>query len=288
MAELGQSSALIEDFESPQPTDLAIIMYTSGSTGVPKGAMISHGNLLTCLHCKIKRIGGLTGKEVYIAYLPLAHVLELICEVGLAINGVSIGYSSPFTLTDNSTAIKTGSMGDLRVLRPTVMTAVPIVLERLKKGVHDKMLLASEFKRTLFYRAFDLKLKRIQSGRSTRVIDKLLFGKINELILGGRVDTLITGGALIHRDIQVCLCKVVQGFGMTETCAGGIMQFSNEVATGEVGSPIECSEIRLVDWEEGNYRVSDKPFPRGEIWIGGDHVTLGYFKVNIYLFCFKL
>ena len=97
------------------------------------------------------------------------------------------------------------------------------------------------------------------------------------------MQTLIVGGALVNKDIQefgqVCLCRVVQAYGLTETCAGATTQFENETNTGEVGSVIECVEIRLVDWPEGNYRVTDKPNPRGEIWIGGANVTLGYYKM---------
>ena len=82
--------------------DAAIIMYTSGSTGVPKGVILTHKNMLSTLTA-IARTLNLTPvpSDVYLAFLPLAHVLELLCECTMLIYGVRLGYSTPNTLTDN-------------------------------------------------------------------------------------------------------------------------------------------------------------------------------------------
>ena len=103
---------------------------------IKQGVMISHGNLLTSLKAVIKRLGtlkidGYIRRDCYIAYLPAAHVLELCAEIGCLVNGVKIAFSSPNTISDNSTSIKQGQKGDLRILKPTIMAAVPVVLERL-------------------------------------------------------------------------------------------------------------------------------------------------------------
>lgn len=101
--------------------------------------MITHGNILVTIKSIMIRVGELSKNDTYIAYLPLAHVLELMCELIMILNGIPIGYSSPFTLADISTAIKQGQLGDLRILKPSIITCVPTVLERLSKGVKEKL-----------------------------------------------------------------------------------------------------------------------------------------------------
>ena len=103
--EAGAKEPLVRDFTEPTKNDLAVIMYTSGSTGTPKGVMISHGNLLVAIKSFLTRIGKMgvselvTDEDTYIAYLPLAHVLELTCELIGLFNGIPIGYSSPLTIS---------------------------------------------------------------------------------------------------------------------------------------------------------------------------------------------
>merc|ERR1719186_1771974 len=77
--------------------------------------------------------------DLYIAYLPLAHVLELIGESMMFMSGVAIGYSGPNTLTDKSTMIKRGQKGDATVLKPTFLFAVPLILDRIYKGVNENI-----------------------------------------------------------------------------------------------------------------------------------------------------
>uniref|UniRef100_A0A7N6BXP7 long-chain-fatty-acid--CoA ligase n=1 Tax=Anabas testudineus TaxID=64144 RepID=A0A7N6BXP7_ANATE len=124
----------------PEPSDLAVIMYTSGSTGRPKGVMIVHSNLIAGMSGQCERIPGLGPNDTYIAYLPLAHVLEMTAEISCVAYGCRIGYSSPQTLSDQSTKIKKGSKGDCSVLRPTLMAAVPKVKKLL--GGRVRMMLS--------------------------------------------------------------------------------------------------------------------------------------------------
>jgi long-chain acyl-CoA synthetase len=98
--------------------------------GNPKGVMISHGNILIITKALMKRIGSVRPDEhTYIGYLPLAHVLELVCEFTYLINGIKIGYASAQTIMDTSLGVKPGEWGDLRTLNPSLMSAVPLVYD---------------------------------------------------------------------------------------------------------------------------------------------------------------
>jgi long-chain acyl-CoA synthetase len=282
--EVGRDSNKLVQYTKPVKDDLAIIMYTSGSTGNPKGVMMSHGNLLTSLNSLIKRLGSFeVGKDIFISYLPLAHVFELCCEVGMLINGISIGYSSPLTIADTSTAIVQGEKGDLRELNPTMMAAVPIVLERFSKAVNEKLSKASVLKTILFRVAYAQKLGFMKSHLKTPLLDKILFKKISKAVLGERIRFILAAGAIlnkeVHEFVQICLCDLIQAYGLTETCGAGTIQILGQMQTEIVGSVVPCCEIRLFDWAEAGYRNTDKPNPRGEVYLGGDNITIGYYNL---------
>uniref|UniRef100_A0A8B9J4Z0 long-chain-fatty-acid--CoA ligase n=1 Tax=Astyanax mexicanus TaxID=7994 RepID=A0A8B9J4Z0_ASTMX len=266
----------------PAPSDIAVIMYTSGSTGVPKGVMISHSNLIASIAGMAERIPNLGSNDTYIAYLPLAHVLELSAEMVCVAYGCRIGYSSPQTLADQSTKIKKGSKGDTSVLQPTLMAAVPEIMDRIYKNVMMKVEEMSTLQKTLFILAYNYKMEQLAKGNSTPLCDKLVFKKVRAL-LGGRTRVLLSGGAPLsaatQRFMNICLCcPVGQGYGLTETCGAGTISQLWDYSTGRVGAPLVSCEIQLKDWAEGGYRNTDKPCPRGEILVGGPNVTMGYYK----------
>ncbi|CAF0944544.1 unnamed protein product [Didymodactylos carnosus] len=262
----------------PKPQDIAVIMYTSGSTGAPKGVLITHENIIAAMTGQKERVFPMVDLEthVYIAYLPLAHILELCCELLVYYSGVKCGYSSPQTLTDQSTAIKRGQKGDLQVLRPHLMSCVPTILDRIHKTVNEKINQANFFQRHLFYLCYKIKVKRLEEGLDSPHLDNLIFKKFNQLVLGGRVRTMLCGGAVLSEDtqrfVQAALCiTLFQGYGLTETCAGGSIADQHDISVGRAGYPLVCCEMRLENWDE------DKPNPRGEILIGGKMVAVGYF-----------
>ncbi|MBN3318550.1 ACSL4 ligase, partial [Atractosteus spatula] len=266
----------------PQPTDLAVVMYTSGSTGRPKGVMIIHSNLIAGMTGQCERIPGLGPKDTYIGYLPLAHVLEMTAEISCVTYGCRIGYSSPQTLSDQSTKIKKGSKGDCSVLKPTLMAAVPEIMDRIYKNVMSKVQEMSYVQRTLFKLGYNYKLEQIKMGYDAPLCNVLLFKKVKAL-LGGSVRMMLCGGAPLssatQRFMNICFCcPVGQGYGLTETCGAGTITEVADYSTGRVGAPLVCCEIKLRDWAEGGYTNQDVPHPRGEILIGGPNVTMGYYK----------
>ncbi|XP_078403651.1 long-chain-fatty-acid--CoA ligase 4 isoform X2 [Cetorhinus maximus] len=268
----------------PVPSDLAVVMYTSGSTGHPKGVMMIHSNLIAGMTGQCQRIPGLGPKDTYIGYLPLAHVLELTAEISCVAYGCRIGYSSPQTLSDQSTKIKKGSKGDCSILKPTLMAAVPEIMDRIYKNVMSKVQEMNYIQRTLFKLGYDYKLEQIKRGYDAPLCNMILFKKVKAL-LGGNVRMMLSGGAPLspqtQRFMNVCFCcPVGQGYGLTETCGAGTITEVLDYSTGRVGAPLICCEIKLRDWEEGGYTTRDQPNPRGEILIGGPNVAMGYFKTN--------
>lgn len=283
---LGQERPV--DADLPVAADVAVIMYTSGSTGLPKGVMMTHGNVVATVAGVMKIVPGLGNKDIYLAYLPLAHILELAAEAVMVAVGCAIGYGSPLTLTDTSPKIKKGTKGDASMLGPTLMTAVPAILDRVRDGVRKKVDATGGISKRLFDIAYNRRLAAIEGswlgawGLEKLLWDVLVFRKIRA-VLGGHVRGLLSGGAPLSGDTQrfinICLgAPIGQGYGLTETCAGGTFSEWDDTTVGRVGPPLPCSYVKLVDWEEGAYLTGDSPMPRGEIAIGGPNVTLGYFK----------
>ncbi|KAI9106638.1 hypothetical protein K1719_022166 [Acacia pycnantha] len=276
------------DADLPLPADVAVIMYTSGSTGLPKGVMMTHGNVLATVSAVMTIVPNLGKKDIYLAYLPMAHILELAAENLMAAVGSAIGYGSPLTLTDTSSKIKRGTKGDATVLMPTLMASVPAILDRVRDGVFKKVNATGGLSKNLFDLAYSRRLHALNGswlgtwGSEKALWDALVFKKVRA-ILGGRIRFILSGGAPLSGDTQrfinICLgAPIGQGYGLTETCAGGTFSDFDDTSVGRVGPPLPCSFIKLINWPEGGYLTDDLPMPRGEIVIGGPNVTLGYFK----------
>ncbi|KAL2924300.1 Long chain acyl-CoA synthetase 8 [Bienertia sinuspersici] len=268
----------------PEKDDIAVIMYTSGSTG----ELMTHGNIVATAAAVMTVVPNLGRNDVYLAYLPLAHVLELEAETVMLASGAAIGYGTTLTLTDTSNKIKKGTKGDVSVLQPTLMAAVPAIIDRVRDGVLKKVEEKGGFVKKLFNVAYKRRLAAVEGswfgawGLERYIWDVIVFKKIQS-VLGGRIRFMLCGGAPLsgesQRFINICMgAPIGQGYGLTETCAGAAFSEWDDNTVGRVGPPLPCCYIKLVSWEEGGYTTSDKPMPRGEIVIGGHSVTVGYFK----------
>jgi len=263
----------------PSGKDLATICYTSGTTGTPKGAMVTHEGMMSDI------IGGtlhsikFMPNDTYLSYLPLAHMYErLMIHTGLAV-GLSCGFFRGEVLL---------LLEDLAVYQPTVFAGVP----RLYNRIYDKILAGVNesgfLKRGLFNWALSSKLSNLESYGTVESSWDFAFKKIREA-LGGRVRTMATGSAPISDRVMQFLrvgfsCSVLEGYGQTETagCATCTV-VDDQKSLGHVGVPIPSCEIKLVDVPEMNYTSNDvvngKKVERGEICFRGPIVTKGYYKM---------
>jgi len=254
----------------PSPDDLAVIMYTSGTTSRPKGVMITHGNMAAVVQGIIDGIPAFNNSDRYLSYLPLAHILERAAEAAMISQGASIGFyqGDIRKLTD-----------DIMNWKPTIYAGVPKVFQRVMNTVHTKIANEKPHVRFIFNAAFWLKLKFIQYGLSTALFDKTIFKKTKDG-LGGQVKIIVSGGAPLaaecHQFLRVCFGPTVQGYGLTETCGGvSISPFGMPDPWEKAGAPLCCSEIKLVD--AGKYSTKSNP-PQGEVCVSGPMVTKGYYK----------
>ncbi|KAM3255842.1 hypothetical protein ACQJBY_048802 [Aegilops geniculata] len=271
---VGKMSSQI--YRPPKPEDVATICYTSGTTGTPKGAVLSHENLIANV------AGSSLGvkfypSDVYISYLPLAHIYERANQIALLHYGVAIGFYQGDNLK---------LMDDLAALRPTVFASVPRLYNRIYSAITNAVKDSGGLKERLFRTAYNAKRQALMNGRNPSPMwDKLVFNKIKAR-LGGRVRLMTSGASPLSADVmeflRICFGgEVLEGYGMTETsCVITTMDIGDKLI-GHVGSPNPSCEVKLVDVPEMNYTCEDQPYPRGEICVRGPTIFRGYYKDEV-------
>uniref|UniRef100_A0A8C1Q8X9 Long-chain-fatty-acid--CoA ligase n=1 Tax=Cyprinus carpio TaxID=7962 RepID=A0A8C1Q8X9_CYPCA len=250
----------------PQPDDLAIICFTSGTTGNPKGAMLTHRNVVSNSSAFIYPSCPIGPQDVHISYLPLAHMFERVVQGLILVHGARIGYFQGDIRT---------LMDDLMTLKPTVFPVVPRLLNRM----FDKA--NSPLKRRILEFAFRRKENEMKSGimRRDSVWDKIIFKKVQASV-GGHVRMMLTGAAPISATVLTFLraalgCQFYEGYGQTECTAGSTTTLPGDWTAGHVGAPLPCNDIKLVDVAEMNYYATKG---EGEVCVRGPNVFKGYLK----------
>ncbi|KAI9246919.1 hypothetical protein BDA99DRAFT_609444 [Phascolomyces articulosus] len=260
----------------PTSQDICCIMYTSGTTGNPKGVVLTHGNIVAAIAGCCKMLQHLVeANDTMMAYLPLAHVLEFLVENLCIFLGLTLGYGGIKTLTDVSVR---NCKGDLAAFAPSIMCGVPQVWETIRKTVLSKIAERGPRIEKIFMGALEAKDFLKGYGLPTGVLDRIVFKKVSDQ-LGGKLRYGLSGGAPLSKETQrflsLSLAPIICGYGMTESCGMCAVMAPEQFALGEVGAPVPCTEVKLVDVPDLGYFASKN---QGEIWIRGPSVTSGYYK----------
>ena len=260
--------AVIERLAALEPDDVATLVYTSGTTGPPKGCMLTHENFLSTTRMYREQLRFNETHSMY-QFLPLAHVLARVAQsVALSV-GARIIY-----WTGDPTKI----VDELAETQPTHFPAVPRIYEKIHGVVLGRMAEGPAAKRTLF----DWALKQGASARSTlregklpspltdiqyRLADQLVLSKVRS-VFGPALEVCMVGAAPVAPELleffDACGVLVLEGYGLSETCAAATINTADAVRFGTIGRPLPGTEVRIA--------------PDGEILIRGPHVFKGYFK----------
>jgi len=285
--QLVDNCAELVDATPPKPQDLAVIMYTSGTTGSSKGVMISHENIVTQAASSMTIMPFIDASTVYMGYLPLAHIMELFIECSMLSQGAAIGYGSPQTLTSTGVKLAAGQEGDAPLLKPSLLVFAPAVLDKVYSGVKDKVAKKGGASEKLFNAALRSGYSNYDAGGvgCGPAWNLLMYSAVQSLV-GGKAIHIITGSAPLSAEIQkfsqACFnCPVRQGYGLTETIAASCVADPNDNTLNQVGPPTPGTYLRLRDWPEGGYMNADLmredvKMRRGEVLIGGPTVSMGY------------
>lgn len=259
-----------------KPDDILTICYTSGTTGTPKGVMITHGNMIASiagLQMQYDEAGlVITPEDCLISYLPLAHSYERLAEHMCFVNGVRVG----FFRGDIKLLLE-----DIQELKPTIFPSVPRLLGR----IYDKVMAQvsqSKIKSLLFRKALASKEDYLKRGIVTgdTIWDKIVFKKI-KVLLGGKVRLITTGAAPLSAKVMTFLrcvfgsCHVLEGYGQTESSGAATIGKITDTTPGHVGPPLPSCLIKLVDVPEKECMAAKG---RGEVCIKGPIVFKGYWK----------
>lgn len=266
----------------PSGKDVFTFCYTSGTTGDPKGALLTHTNLISAV-AGVHGIFPMDISDRHLSYLPLAHIFERIVMCQIYSAGASIAFfrGDPLLLID-----------DLQACRPTIFPAAPRVLNKIYDKIQGGIAAAGGFKKKLFDKGVAVKTHNLITRGDLKhgFYDRLLFRKIAMGLGLDHLRILVSGSAPLSTTVmnfyRILLgCPVVEGYGQTEGAAATSVSMPDDMMTaGHVGIPSAAAEIVLVDVPEMGYLHTDtdhKGQPcqgRGEIWVRGPLVFKGYYK----------
>lgn len=248
-----------------QPDDLASIVYTSGTTGRPKGVMLSHKNMLSNAYFGMRSVA-LTPQDSLLSFLPLSHTFERTIGYYAAImSGCKVTYNRSISELP----------ADLMLVKPTVIISVPRIFERVHNQIYNSVNNESAFKQKLFRLAVKAGWAKFQYQQGHKawnpliliggVLDALVGSKIRDRF-GGAMRFSVVGGAPLSLDVAKTFISMgiplLQGFGMTESSPVVSCNTLSMCKPDSIGLPLRGVQVKLED--------------NDELWVQGDSVMMGY------------
>ncbi|MEL1242289.1 AMP-dependent synthetase/ligase [Flavobacterium flavipallidum] len=267
---LGEDNSNQEEVEARKKSikteDLATIIYTSGTTGNPKGVMLSHQNIVSNVLGSASRIPFEAGKSRALSFLPICHIFERMVLYLYQFYGVSIYFGESIE--------KIGE--NIKEVQPTVITAVPRLIEKVYDKIYAKGTELTGIKKKLFFWAINLGICYEPYGANgfwyefqLKIARKLIFSKWKEG-LGGKIEVMVSGSAALQprlsRIFAAAQIPVMEGYGLTETspviAVNDMRNFGFRIGT--VGKVIDNVQVKIAE--------------DGEILCKGPNVMMGYYK----------
>jgi long-chain acyl-CoA synthetase len=249
------------------PGDLATIIYTSGTSGEPKGVMLTHDNIVANLRgCHFAHVK--TPEDIALSFLPLSHAFERTVMYSFLLDGLTVVFAETIDTLPR----------DMMAVKPTVMDAVPRVFEKIYARIMERVANDPPLKRKIFNWAVGVGMKRLAAeqaqggkpmahGLKDRLADMLVFSKIRERT-GGRLRILVSGSAPLPKHIASFFAAIglpiYEGYGLTETAPVLCVNPLNALRIGTVGTALRHVELRIAE--------------DGEILARGPNIMQGYWK----------
>jgi long-chain acyl-CoA synthetase len=272
---LGEKQPL--PYNPPTPEDIVTINYTSGTTGNPKGVVLTHRNSVAATAASLV-ITGSSPNDIVCSFLPLAHIYQRLGEHGALAAGAAIGYfhGNIAELVD-----------DLKTLRPTSFAGVPRLYNRFGSVIKENTVRQSGFKGALSRHVVSTKMANMEDKNAPTnkhaLYDRIWSKKVVQAFGLDRCKVMISGSAPIDPSLQQFLRVVFgnrfsQGYGLTETYAVNLVQMENDYSSGNCGGVTTTSECCLLDVPDMDYLSTDKPHPRGELLVRATTQFREYFQ----------
>ena len=266
-------------FHPPSPSDIITINYTSGTTGSPKGVVLTHSAAVAASSCALVSIMQ-KPSGVFPSYLPLAHIYERLSEHAALWAGAAIGYFHGDILA---------LVDDLKLLRPTVFSSVPRLFNRFGGAIRRATVAQPGVKGALSRHIVNTKLRSLDppdhpaATNKHALYDRIWGRKVTAALGLDRTEAMVSGSAPLDPSLHQFLRIVhgnhfLQGYGLTETYAISLAQIEGDHSVGNCGGVAPAVEACLADVPDMEYYATDKPQPRGELLIRGNSVFSGYYK----------